>query len=92
MLEDGLEAQVETDDPVRDLIEASIEVFRRFVLEHPDLFRVTFQRQVPGFEPGPELLQVPFVAGPAGRLLSAPAVACGGAAVSSRVRARRRRG
>jgi AcrR family transcriptional regulator len=57
ILEDGLEAQVETDDPVRDLIEASIEVFRRFVLEHPDLFRVTFQRQVPGFEPGPELLE-----------------------------------
>lgn len=57
ILEDGLEAQVETDDPVRDLIEASIDVFRRFVLDHPDLFRVTFQRQVPGFEPGPELLE-----------------------------------
>lgn len=42
---------------MRDLIEASIDVFRRFVLEHPDLFRVTFQRQVPGFEPGPELLE-----------------------------------
>lgn len=46
----------ETDDPVADLIDMAPSVFRRFVLDHPGLFRVTFQRAVPGFEPGPELL------------------------------------
>jgi AcrR family transcriptional regulator len=46
----------ETDDPAGDLIEMSVAVFRRFVREHPSLYRVTFQRAVPSFEPGPELL------------------------------------
>lgn len=57
ILEDGLESQVETDDPAHDLIEAAVTVFRPFVREHPALFRITFQRIVPGFTPGPELLE-----------------------------------
>lgn len=57
ILEDGLDAQVETDDPAHDLIEAAVGVFRPFVNDHPALFRITFQRLVPGFAPGPELLE-----------------------------------
>lgn len=55
LLEVGLDTQVETDDPAHDLIEAGVTIFRPFVLDHPSLFRITFQRIVPGFEPGPEL-------------------------------------
>ncbi len=50
-------AHPETDDPVADLVAMSAEVFRPFVLEHPALFRITFQRVLPEFEPGPELLE-----------------------------------
>ena len=44
-----------TDDPADDLVEMSIRVFRRFVVEHPALFRISFQRAV-RFVPGPELV------------------------------------
>jgi AcrR family transcriptional regulator len=47
----------ETDDPVADLIDMAVGVFRRFVVEHPALFRIIFQRAVPRFDPGPELVQ-----------------------------------
>lgn len=56
VLEQGLDDQVETDDPAADLVEAALTVFRPFVLEHPSLFRITFQRVVPGLSPGPELV------------------------------------
>ena len=46
----------ETDDVVADLVAMCVEVFRAFVLEHPSLYRFTFQRVVPDFEPGPEML------------------------------------
>lgn len=52
----GVNDSPETDDPAGDLVEMSIRVFRKFVLEHPALYRITFQRVVPGFSPGPELL------------------------------------
>ena len=35
----------------------AVNVFRRFVREHPGIFRITFQRAVAGFEPGPEVLR-----------------------------------
>jgi AcrR family transcriptional regulator len=57
VLEDGLDEQHETDDPAHDLIEAGVSVFRPFVREHPALFRITFQRVVPGYDPGPELAE-----------------------------------
>jgi AcrR family transcriptional regulator len=57
LLEEGLDQQVETEDPAQDLIEAAVTVFRPFVLEHPTLFRVAFQRLVPDFAPGPELIE-----------------------------------
>jgi len=31
-----------TDDPAGDLVEAGVVVFRRFVVEHPSLFRIAF--------------------------------------------------
>lgn len=42
-------------DPVRDLVDAGAVVFRGFVLQHPTLFRIAFQRVVPGMLAGPEL-------------------------------------
>ena len=45
----------ETDDPVADLIDVGVVVFRRLVREHPALYRIAFQRVVPGLDPGPEL-------------------------------------
>jgi AcrR family transcriptional regulator len=46
----------ETDDPASDLIEGALVVFRRLVREHPALYRIAFQRIVPGLEAGPELV------------------------------------
>lgn len=45
----------ETDDPAADLVEIGASVVRRLVLEHPGLYRIAFQRVVPGFTAGPEL-------------------------------------
>jgi AcrR family transcriptional regulator len=45
----------ETDDPARDLVETGVRVVRRLVLEHPGLYRIAFQRVVPGLTAGPEL-------------------------------------
>jgi AcrR family transcriptional regulator len=46
----------ETADPARDLIEVGT-VFRRLVREHPALYRIAFQRIVPGLRAGPELTE-----------------------------------
>jgi AcrR family transcriptional regulator len=56
LLTAATDAHPETDDPVADLIDMAPNVFRRFALDHPALFRITFQRPVPHFEPGPELV------------------------------------
>jgi AcrR family transcriptional regulator len=45
----------ETDDPVADLIDVGVLVVRRLVREHPTLYRIAFQRIVPGLDAGPEL-------------------------------------
>jgi AcrR family transcriptional regulator len=45
----------ETDDPASDLIDIGLVVFRQLVREHPALYRIAFQRIVPGLEAGPEL-------------------------------------
>src|SRR5262250_2645762 len=45
----------ETDDPASDLIDVGMLVFRRLVREHPALYRIAFQRIVPGLHAGPEL-------------------------------------
>ena len=48
----------ETDDPVSDLIAIGTPVFRRLVREHPALYRIAFQRVVPGLDAGPELTAI----------------------------------
>jgi AcrR family transcriptional regulator len=45
----------ETDDPASDLIDVGLIAFRRLVRDHPALYRIAFQRIVPGLEAGPEL-------------------------------------
>lgn len=50
-----IEQLPQTDDPVVDLVEVGVQVFRRLVLEHPALYRIAFQRIVPGLHAGPEL-------------------------------------
>jgi AcrR family transcriptional regulator len=54
-LVEGIDALKETDDPVADLIAVGVPVFRGLVREHPALFRIAFQRIVPGFSAGPEV-------------------------------------
>jgi AcrR family transcriptional regulator len=50
-----IEALPETDDPVADLVDVGVKVFRRLVREHPALYRIAFQRVVPGLRAGPDL-------------------------------------
>jgi AcrR family transcriptional regulator len=57
ILRAGLDELPETDDPVADLLEVGTGVFRRFTHEHPSLFRIAFQRIVPGLRAGPELTE-----------------------------------
>ena len=56
-LADSIEELEETDDAVADLIDLGVLAFRRLVLEHPALYRIAFQRIVPDFRPGPEVVQ-----------------------------------
>ena len=56
-LADTIDELVETDDPVADLVAVGVAGFRALVLEHPALYRVAFQRVVPGFRAGPEVTQ-----------------------------------
>jgi AcrR family transcriptional regulator len=53
----GLDELPETDDPAEDLVVAGVEMYRRFVTEHPSLFRIAFQRIVPEFDLSPELAE-----------------------------------
>lgn len=55
VLAEGLAAVPETEDPAADLVAVGSEMYRDFVREHPSLFRVAFQRVVPGFDLSPEL-------------------------------------
>ena len=51
-----IDTLVETDDPAGDLVDVGVVAFRRLVLEHPALYRIAFQRVVPGLDGGPELV------------------------------------
>jgi AcrR family transcriptional regulator len=62
LLGDGLDEHPETDDPAADVVDMAVAVFRRFVCDHPALYRIAFQRVVPGFSPGPELVEARNVA------------------------------
>lgn len=47
LLGDRLSRAVATEDPAADLVETGATVFRGFVLEHPSLYRIAFQRVIP---------------------------------------------
>jgi len=57
-LGEGLAGLPETGDPAADLVEAGARMYRRFVREHPSLFRIAFQRVVPAFDLSPELVEL----------------------------------
>ena len=54
VLDEGLRKQRETDDPAADLVDLGVNMYRRFVLDHPSLYRLAFQRIVPELPLGPE--------------------------------------
>jgi AcrR family transcriptional regulator len=54
-LVDEIDKLEETNDPASDLIDIGLVVFRRLVREHPALYRIAFQRVVPGLDAGPAL-------------------------------------
>ncbi len=56
-LEAGIDRLPSTDDPGEDLIEVGARVFRGLVREHPSLYRIAFQRIVPGLRAEPELAE-----------------------------------
>jgi len=47
LLRTQIEARPLTADPAADLVEAGVEVFRRFAIEHPALFRIGFRQTSP---------------------------------------------
>jgi AcrR family transcriptional regulator len=46
ILQRGLEQLPQTDDPGADLVEAGLQVFRRFAVEHPSLYRIGIQQEI----------------------------------------------
>jgi len=54
-LAEGIAVLPKTKDPVADLIDVGLLVFRPLVLDHPVLYRIAFQRIIQGFRAGPEL-------------------------------------
>jgi AcrR family transcriptional regulator len=50
-----IEKLPKTEDPINDLVEMAIKVFRRLALEHPVLYRIAFQRIAPALRAGPEV-------------------------------------
>jgi AcrR family transcriptional regulator len=47
-----------TDDPAEDMVRAALDVWRRFVLEHPNLFRLTFEGRSPELAPQRDDLEI----------------------------------
>lgn len=54
-LEAGVDAVPDTSDVEADLVEVGARVFRGLVREHPSLYRIAFQRIVPGLRAEPDL-------------------------------------
>jgi AcrR family transcriptional regulator len=54
-LGEAIDAVPRSDDPVADVVAASIEGFRRTALEHPSLYSLVFLRVVPELERGPDV-------------------------------------
>ena len=53
-----VEAVATTDDPALDLVRAGVQGFRSFAVEHPNLFRVGFERMLPNLAPTPDVASV----------------------------------
>jgi AcrR family transcriptional regulator len=66
MLSDAIDACVQTDDPVDDIVTVSVEGFRRTALDHPSLYGLVFLRVVPDLRHGPRFDEV--ASGAFGRL------------------------
>lgn len=54
LLDEALDAVVLTDDPVADVINSSIDGFRRLAMSHAPLYNLVFLRVVPDLTLGPE--------------------------------------
>jgi AcrR family transcriptional regulator len=50
----AIDALPPIEDPLEALVEAGASGFRSYALEHPNLFRLVFERLVPDIRPGPE--------------------------------------
>lgn len=57
LLDDALDRLPRTDDPADDLIVFATKLYRPFVLEHPTLFRIAFQRIIPDMRATAELVE-----------------------------------
>lgn len=55
VLGDRVAALPVTRDPAADLVRAGIEGFRAFAVEHPNLYRLAFERLVPDLSPTSEV-------------------------------------
>lgn len=56
LLDDALDRLPRTDDPSDDLVVFATKLYRPFVLEHPTLFRIAFQRIIPDMRATTELV------------------------------------
>jgi AcrR family transcriptional regulator len=52
LLAEAIDAIPETDDPIVDIVEASLQGFRRTALAHPSLYHLVFTRVIPTLELG----------------------------------------
>ena len=50
-----VEALPLTEDPRADLVDAGLRGFRAFAIAHPELFRIGFERRVPGLAGSPDV-------------------------------------
>lgn len=57
IIESMMQARPVAEDPSRDLTDLGPVVFRRFVLEHPALYRIAFQRIAPELMSRPEVVR-----------------------------------
>jgi AcrR family transcriptional regulator len=53
-----VEALPETSNPAADLVLAGVIGFRTFAREHPNLFRLGFERMVPNLSPTPDVAEI----------------------------------
>ena len=58
MLSDAIDACGSTDDPIVDVVDASVHGFRRTALDHPALYGLVFLRIVPDLRLGAEFNEV----------------------------------